>query len=84
MKYGAVAMYIAFLYCELGRRSWARRTRRGEIKTMDELRAEACTEDEVTLRNARSKVSAFMKKAGLSIEASEVSTMSKAMNPVDS
>ena len=51
---------------------------------MDELRAEACTEDEVTFRNARSKVSAFMKKAGLSIESSEVSTMSRAMNPVDS
>ena len=54
---------------------------KSEIKTMDELRAEACTEDEVTFRNARSKVSAFMKKAGLSIEASEVSTMSRAMNP---
>ena len=63
MKYAAVAMYIAFLYCELRRRNWAKRTRRGEIKSMDELREEACTEDEVTLRNARSKVSAFMEKA---------------------
>ena len=52
-KYGAAAMFIAFLYCELRRRSWAKKCRKGEIKNIQELREEAATEDEATLRNAR-------------------------------
>ena len=75
-KYGAMAMYIVFCDCEPRRRSWAKRTRRREITSLQQIQKEAETDDEVILRNARSKVTSLMRKAGLSIDATQVAAVS--------
>ena len=70
-KTGKLAASVAIFYCELLRRSWAERTRQGDITlvTLADLEHETSRIDEYILDIARTKIVQVLRQAGLSSHA---------------
>ena len=75
-KWGSAAPFIAIIYDELRRRKMCTQCRRGEVNNLKTLEKYSMETDEQVLKNAKSKMSGMLTKAGIYLGSSSASSAS--------